>query len=247
MMLATGNLFLIKSILLPLGVPAVLMFIGATVLLAQNSDQTPPAVDQSDLVQSAASAPVVLPAPAYIPLTLTQKYLYSLGEIFGPDRLVAVAGYAVLDQMGVKPAQWGKRPSSLAVRFASHFGDSLLKHNIEFGVRAVDHEDPRYFRSGRGRPWTRVGYAVYHTFVVHNDRGGWMLAYSLAAEAYGTPYLVRRWQPARFQTASTLEAGTVNVGIEIGTNLLKEFWPDLRNALPSWMTRNNPLLPAVVY
>src|SRR5580658_2591223 len=129
------------------------------------------------------AAPATSPGPTYAPLNLKQKYLYSMGEIFGPDRLVAVAGYAILDQLGVRPVQWGKRPSSLAVRFASHFGDSLLKHNIEFAVRALDHEDPRYFRSGHGRPWTRVGHAVVHTFVVHNDRGGWMPAYSLAAEA----------------------------------------------------------------
>jgi hypothetical protein len=211
-----------KSILI-----AALTLFGAAVVLAQDHS-------------AVAVAP---PPPAYVPLNLKQKYLYSIGEIFGPDRLVAMAGYAVLDQMGVRPAQWGKRPASLAVRFASHFGDSLLKHNIEFGVRAIDHEDPRYFRSGRGRPWTRTGYAVFHTFVVHNDRGGWMPTYSLVAADIGTPYLVRRWQPQQFETASVLQAGTLNIGINMGTNLLKEFWPDLRNALPNWITRNNPLFP----
>jgi hypothetical protein len=213
---------------------------AATMAVAQD-----PPKDNPTEPDAQTSAPIA-PASGYVALNLKQKYLYSLGEIFGPDRLVAIAGYAVLDQMGVRPVQWGKRPSSLAVRFASHFGDSLLKHTVEFGVRAIDHEDPRYFQSGRCHPWTRIGYAVYHTFVVHNDRGGWMPAYSLAAEAYGTPYLVRRWQPERFQTWSTLDAGTVNVGIEMGTNVLKEFWPDLRNVLPSWMTRNQTLFPPEV-
>jgi hypothetical protein len=218
-----------------------LMFLGAANVLAQDAE---PAADQDALISpdaTAVSAPSV-----YIPLNLKQKYLYSMGEIFGPNRLVALAAHAALDQMNVHPVQWGGHPESLAIRFASHFGDSFLRHNIEFGVRALDHEDPRYFRSGRGRPWTRAGYAVVHTFVVHNDRGGWMPAYSLAAEAYGTPYLVRRWRPEKFQTASVLQAGTLNLGINIGGNLLKEFWPDLRNALPNWITHNNPLLPPAV-
>ncbi len=243
-----------------------MMCIGAPFLLAQNSppdtepntqhdaqvDLVPPAIaDQSSAAQSTApaglgGAPAVSSVPGYIPLTLGQKYLYSLGETFGPDRLAAIAGYAVLDQMGVRPAQWGKRPASLAIRFASHFGDSLLKHNIEFAVRALDHEDPRYFRLGHGRPWARVGRAVVHTFVVRSDRGGWMPAYSIVAADLGTPYLVRRWRPEQFQTASALQAGAVNIGIDVGTNVLKEFWPDLRNALPNWLTRNNPLLPASV-
>ncbi len=172
---------------------AALMSLGAAVVLAQSSDQD--SAQQTSTEQSEEQAPPIdpapaaAPAPAYVPLNLKQKYLYSMGEIFGPDRLVAIAAYATLDQMGVRPAQWGRRPSSLAVRFASHFGDSLLKHNIEFGVRAIDHEDPRYFRSGRGRPWTRTGYAMFHTFVVHNDRGGWMPAYSLVAADVATPCL----------------------------------------------------------
>jgi hypothetical protein len=212
---------------------AALTFVGAAVVLAQDAEQLLPI----DLALAAPST------PAYVPLTLKQKYIYSIKEIFGPDRLVALGAHAALDQMGVRPAQWGGRPESLAVRFASHFGNSLLKHNLEFALRAVDHEDPRYFRMGHGLPWTRAGYAVLHTFVVHNDRGGWMPAYSLIAAGYGTPYLVRRWRPERFQTASTLESGTVNVGIEMGANILREFWPDMRGKLPKWLTRNDPFLP----
>jgi hypothetical protein len=215
---------------------AALAFVGAGVVLAQDAEQFVP----ND------PAPDVSSTPAYVPLTLKQKYLYSIEEIFGPDRLVALGAHAALDQWGVRPVQWGRRPNSLAIRFASYFGESLLKHSIEFGVRAVDHEDPRYFRSGHGRPWTRVGHAVVHTFVVRSDRGGWMPAYSLAVEAYGTPYLVRMWRPERFQTAPTLEAGTLNVGIEMGGNVLREFWPDMRRALPNWLTRNNPFFPAPV-
>jgi hypothetical protein len=246
------------------------MFLGTAALFAQSPGQDPEPTTkpdaQIDLVPPAEAdpvaiesivapseapaglgdAPAVSTTPAYIPLTLKQKYLYSLGEIFGPDRLAAMAGYAVLDQMGVSPVQWGKRPSSLAIRFASHFGASFLNHNIAFGVRAMDHEDPRYFRAGRGRPWTRAGHAVVHTFVVRSDRGGWMPAYSIVAADLATPWLVRRWEPEQFQTRSALQAGAVNIGIDIGTSLLKEFWPDLRNALPNWMTRNNPLLPPSV-
>lgn len=222
---------------------AALTFVGAAVVLAQSPDQD--ATDQN--TEPAAlidPAPPVSSTPTYIPLTLGQKYLYSLGEIIGPDRLVALGAHAALDQMDVDPAQWGQHPESLAIRFASYFGESLLKRNIEFGVRAVDHEDPRYFRLGRGRPWTRVAHAVFHTFVVHNDRGGWMPAYSLPVEAYGTPFLVREWRPERFHTWTTLDAGTLNVGIDMGANILREFWPDMRKALPNWFTRNNPFLPA---
>jgi hypothetical protein len=222
------------------------MLIGTAVMLGQEPEQLllPPAVDQPAVDQNDASLAAVPPANAgseYVPLTIKKKYLYSIEEIFGPSHLVGLAAHAAMDQLSVRPLQWGSHPDSLAIRFASHFGTNFLKHNIEFGVRAIDHEDPRYFRSGRGRAWTRLGYAVYHTFVVRNDRGGWMPAYSLAAADVGTPYLVRMWRPERFQTAPVLQAGAFAIGTDMGANILREFWPDMRKALPAWM-RRSPLL-----
>jgi len=82
----------------------------------------------------------------------------------------------------------GPAPESLAIRFASYFGESLLKRNIEFGVRAVDHRDPRYFRLGRGRPGLRVGHACFHTFVVHNDPRRMDAGVQPPVEAFGTPF-----------------------------------------------------------
>jgi hypothetical protein len=224
---------------------AALTLFGAAVVLAQSADQNE--TERNDAEQSPEqfaqidTAPELSPAPAYVPLTLKQKYVFSMEEIFGVNRLVGLAVHAGLDQAGIRPVQWGSHPESLAIRFASKFGDSLIRHNIEFGVRALDHEDPRYFRMGHGRALARARYAVVHTFVVHNDRGGWMPAYSLIATDYGTPYLVRRWRPERFHTASTLDAGTLSVGIGMGSNLLREFWPDIKSKLPNRLA-HSPLL-----
>jgi hypothetical protein len=231
-----------KAILFCLGRPATLMLISTAVLLGQEPEQLlpPPVADQSDVAEPepVAAAPTANADSEYIPLTLKKKYLYSIEQIFGPSHLVGHALHAAMDQLNVRPVEWGNRPDSLAIRFASGFGTSFLKHNIEFGVGAIDHEDPRYFRLGHGRPWTRIGYAVYHTFVVHNDRGGWMPAYSLAAADIGTPYLVRMWRPERFQTAPVLEAGALSIGADMGANILREFWPDMKKVLPAWIAHS---------
>jgi hypothetical protein len=226
-----------KVIQFRLGTSALLLFMGTAALLGQEPEQLipPPTADKNDIAdpEPIAAAPEDSPAPPYTPLTLKKKYLLSIEAIFGPGHLVAHALHAAMDQLDVRPVAWGAHPDSLAIRFASGFGTSFLKHNIEFGVGAIDHEDPRYFRSGHGRPWTRVGYAVYHTFVVHNDSGGWMPAYSLVAADVGTPYLVRMWRPERFQTAPVLQAGALSIGADMGANILREFWPDLKKALPA--------------
>ena len=195
--------------------------------LAQDAEAEPAAQDLAD------SSPAVAPTPVYQPLTLKQKYLYSFNQMFGPQRLVKISIYAALDQAGVRPSQWGRSPDSYAVRLASRFGDSFLRHNIEFGVRALDHEDPRYFRSGQGGAWSRTKYAIGHTFAVRNDNGNLMPAYSLLASDYGLPFLVRQWRPERFHTSNGFEAGSVALSVGVATNIFQEFWPDLKRKLPA--------------
>jgi len=236
----------------------VSMLIGAAVLLAQGAEQNPDRATQAALILPATAdrsdlddpiVPTVADPPvavAYFPLTLGQKYTYALSAIFGPDRLVGMLGYSAFKQSRDLPVQWGTRPSAYAVRFASQFGNIFVNHALTFSIGALDHEDPRYVRSDHGNLFARVGHAVVHTFVVHNDRGGWMPAYSIVASDVATPFLARRWEPEQFQTAATLQTGAINIGLDIGNSLLKEFYPDLRRAFPKWLTRNNPLLPATV-
>jgi hypothetical protein len=181
-------------------------------------------------------------APAFLsadfaPLNLKQKYLYSINEIFGISPLLAIAAHAALDQAGVAPVQWGKNADSLAIRVASHFGDALLRHNLEFGVRALDHEDPRYFRMGHGNPWSRAKYAVLHTFAVRSDSGRTMPAYSLFVTDFGMPFVVREWHPGRQYALNQVEAGTLAVGVGMGSNLFNEFWPDLKKLLPGRLSQ----------
>ena len=220
-----------RAFIVRLSLPAAFLLSGTIGLMAQQTDFTP---DESASSSSADSTEPAPGQPAYTPLDLKQKYLYSINEIFGISPLLAIAAHAALDQAGVRPAVWGRTPQSFAVRIASHFGDSLLRHNVEFGVRALDHEDPRYFRSGQGNGWQRAKYAVVHTFVVHNDNGRMMPAYSLFVTDYGVPFVVSQWRP---HALSGLESGTLGIGIGMGTNLFHEFLPDLKKSLPKSFTR----------
>ncbi len=222
-----------KPVITRIGLTVLLALGNAAGLLAQSPDVTEEPLNAPAQVDQ---APIVLD-PAYTPLNLGQKYIYSINEIFGIAPLLAVAAHAALDQAGVQPAQWGKSGDSLAIRAASRFGDLLLRHSLEFGVRAVDHEDPRYFRSGQHGGWQRAKYAVVHTFMVRSDTGGSMPAYSLFVTDYGMPFVVREWNPQRFHALSGVQSGTLSVGIGMGSNLFNEFWPDLKKKLPGVLAR----------
>jgi hypothetical protein len=173
------------------------------------------------------------PVEAYAPLTLKQKYLYSLDRVAGPSRLIGFAAHAGLDQLWKKPEQWGSEPESFGYRIASNFGDHLLKETIGFGVRAADGEDPRYFRSGHGGGLKRTAYAIGHTFWVHKDDGSMMPAYSLFVADCVTPALDQLWRPGPFTGLREVRAGTLGMAGNVLMNVWQEFWPDVRQKLPS--------------
>ena len=164
-------------------------------------------------------------------LTLKQKYFYTLGEMFTAPALIGFAIHAGFDQFRNDPAQWGQNPDSFAVRISSHFGRAFVRQDIAFAVRAIDHEDPRYFRLGNGTGWKRTKYAIKNTFIAHNDNGSMMPAYSRFISDYSTPFLVEVWRPEPFTASRGLRNGTVAFGLGSANNLWREFWPDVKKKL----------------
>jgi len=192
--------------------------------IPQNPDQDSPTQPES----------VTQPEQAWAsPLTLKQKYLYSLDRVVGPTRLVGFVAHAGLDQVWKKPEQWGSEPESFGYRMASNFGTHLLKETIGFGVRAADGEDPRYFRSGQGSAWKRTGYALEHTFWVHKDDGTMMPAYSVMIADCMTPAIAQQWRPGPFTGLREVRSGTLGMAGSALTNVWLEFWPDVRKKLPN--------------
>ena len=165
----------------------------------------------------------------YSPLTLSQKYAYSFQQIFGPAQILALGFRAGFSELAKRPEYWGGGAGGFGVRMASHFGDSLIRQNIAFGVRALDHEDPRYFRLGKGSVLTRVKYSVVHTFLVHKDDGGYMLAYSRLVADYTVPFITREWHASKDRgIGDGLQSGTITFAVQSCMNLSREFLPDLR-------------------
>jgi hypothetical protein len=207
------------------GAAALLVVCCANGLTAQETD-----VDQStdplDEMVSAnmANAPVI----PYAAFDLKQKYLFSLNEMAGPTQWIGFAVHAAMDQFDKAPIAWGNGVGGFGVRLANHFGRSFFNENIAFGVRAFDHEDPRYIRRGEGSKWKRAEYAATRTLLARKDDGGWMPAYSRFIADYSTPFLAQTWRPERFSARRGFRQGTVAIGMGLGSNLWEEFWPDLK-------------------
>lgn len=212
----------------------VAVFVAA-IALAQ--DAPPAALTAPDVAAPALTTPPPVTGPFDLlptsqPLTLGQKYMYTLDRTIGPTAWVGFAARAGIDKLWYTPKKWGDGSESYGIAAAAHFGNRLVRENLAFGVRAIDHEDPRYFRLGHGRVWQRTRYAILHTFLVHNDNGSLMPAYSLLISSYATPLIARPWDPRVFTPAREMHLGTTGVAVGIAQSLWLEFSPDLRKHLP---------------
>ena len=189
----------------------------------------PPASPTPDGQSDATSGPK---SPEWKGLSVGEKLRYDARHLFDIDNLIYAGIGAGLDQWRDRPSQWGEGGGPFAERYASHVGQYLIQRSIMFPVQAIDHEDPRYFRSTRKSIKGRVGDAFLHTVWRHDDSGGMMPAYGEFLGDYGAAAISRLWWPQNFHKGSSIfVAGSDTVLIDAGINVIHEFAPDLKRWL----------------
>jgi hypothetical protein len=162
-------------------------------------------------------------------MTVKEKFNYHFKQSIDPWGVLRGSAGAAIDQWRDHPGGWGQGWDTYGVRVASHFGQNLIKQQILFGVQALDHENPLHLRSSRKGFKNRAIDAVRYTFIVNNDNGKPMPAYSRFVAAYSSAYISRSWYPPSYHTFwGGISAGSSSLAIDVGMNFLREFGPDIR-------------------
>jgi hypothetical protein len=119
---------------------------------------------------------------------------------------------------GTGPAAFGERVASYAgsIASSSFFTDALLP--------SVFHQDPRYFRKGRGSVISRIWYAIESEGVTRSDSGN-MTFNSSGLLGFGmSTALSNAWYPRSSITfTSTMERYGIKLGISAALNVMREF------------------------
>jgi hypothetical protein len=192
-----------------------------TVCRAQESAATVPA-EQPEVKTAAPDPPVADAASAH-----KKSFLQ---RMFSVQAVTATVPGAIVQQVHDWPEEWGKRHEGFEKRVASLYGQFVLGVAIEDGVKAIDHEDNAYRRLGKGNFFRRTAHVITDTVTARKPDGSRMFAYSLPANEYGSWAIATLWSPREYRTAeSILEWGSAGVGVYAGTNLAREFWPDIKS------------------
>ena len=107
------------------------------------------------------------------------------------------------------------------------------------------HQDPRYFRKGTGSVKSRIWWAATRSVVARNDSGNWTFN---TAEFLGngiTAAIGNVYYPDERGLSPTVQRMFTQIGTDTVSQVLKEFWPDVKKKFFHKSDRNMPVGSAI--
>jgi len=175
-------------------------------------------------------AEVVTVDPALTDVDAAAHKKSFLKKMFSIQAVTATFPGAILQQFHDWPEEWGKQRAGFEKRAASLYGQFVIGVAIEDTVKAIHHEDTTYHRLGHGNIFHRTAHIITDTVTARKPDGSRTIAYSLPANAYGSWAIATLWSPREFRNPTSIfEWGSAGMGVSAGTNLAREFWPDIKS------------------
>jgi hypothetical protein len=162
------------------------------------------------------------------PLTNRDKFKIATEDAFDRGTLALAALFAGEAQLTNANRSFGQGAAGYGKYYGAAFADFAIgDYMTEAIYPSLLHQDPRYFRKGIGSGWSRLGYAMGQIFWTHTDSGGTQFNFSevignSTAVAISNAY----YSDNRTAPDAISKLGT-QLGVDMGSNILKEFWPDI--------------------
>ena len=127
--------------------------------------------------------------------------------------------------------------SQFGETYASRMGRTISDQTEQgffskFLLPSMFHQDPRYFQSDSAGPVDRTAYAISRVFVTRNDSGRPTLNTSEILGSFIAASLTTAYHPYRRYSPAEITSRTMGgIGSDAGLNMLREFWPDIREHL----------------
>lgn len=169
----------------------------------------------------------------YVPISTAGKFAIARSDSFDWPNYFLLAGYALQSQIAAGGFKHSGGLNGFGRYYSRSVADQIIGSYVtEAILPTLWHEDPRFFRLGRGPILYRAYYAASRIFVVKKDNGSTGPYFSellgnMAVTAIGTSY----YTDSR-NAPESLERYGMALGNDMISNLLTEFWPDIKRRLP---------------
>ena len=166
-------------------------------------------------------------------LEIKDKFLLFLRDSIDPETILSDGFGAGISQAMNSDAPFGQGGAGYGKRFGvSYIDDTQFRFFKEFAYPTIFSEDPRYYRVGQGSGGRRFLHAMEHSVVAYNDHGRRMFNFSeWLGEISGT-CLQNMYHPgAKRGVVPATQGIAIDVGMDIGFDELREFWPEISRKL----------------
>jgi hypothetical protein len=167
-----------------------------------------------------------LPVP-YTPISVREKFKIARQDAFDRGTIALAAAFAGKGLLNNDNRSFGHGVEGYSKYLGGAYADYVVgDYMTEAIFPALLHQDPRYFRRGKGSGLSRLGYSMGQIFITHRDSGRLDFNYS---EIFGNSAAVAVSNIYYKDNRTAHDAVTslaVQVGVDMATNILKEFWPD---------------------
>ena len=176
----------------------------------------------------------------FTPITTKQKFTIAAKDTFNYPSYMLAAGFSAISQLDNSNPEFGQGTEGYVKRYASAVADQDLGNFMTEAIfPTLLREDPRYFRKADGTVKARLFYAADRVLVTRTDSGRSRFNFSEwlgngTVAAIGNLY----YRDER-GFGSTMQRTLTQVGTDAISNVLKEFWPDVKRHLHKQTSANS--------
>jgi hypothetical protein len=239
----------LKQLLRPAGILLFVVSVGTLFGSAQGTQLPDAPQPQSGVYSTDASQrPRHEPSPNHIfwiipnyradenggdikPLTRGEKFKVAFDDSFDPSAFLVAGVFAGIAEAQNQYRGFGDGASALGKYYAAAFADQAIGNMMTEAVFPVAlHQDPRYFVRGRGGFWKRTGYAISREVITRGDDGtNHFNSSELAGNAVAAGISTAYYPAANRTIGNTANKWGQQIGLDAFFNVMKEFWPDVRD------------------
>jgi hypothetical protein len=167
------------------------------------------------------------------PQTPKEKLLTATEDSFDYSALFIPAFLAGYNQATNAVPEFHQGAAGFARYYWHSYVDQAIEnYMVEAIVPIITHQDNRYYTLGKGGFFKRTGYALSRAVITRNDDGNNTFNTSEIIGAGAAAGIANLYYPSSQRTFSkTASRWGIDVGIDAGTFVFKEFWPDINRAI----------------
>jgi hypothetical protein len=166
----------------------------------------------------------------FVPLAAGQRAsLFFRGYLASPASYLAMAASASANWIDGEPEGWGRTFGGYGKRAGTEFVLYTAQEAIHDAGDAALGLDPRYFACRCSGLLHRSGHVLKMTMLAYDGNGNLHLDLPRFAGDYGSSMLVTTLYPSAYSPlVQGVKMGHVQIGLDAGVNLMREFRPEIK-------------------